>query len=387
MNKIFIIFCLGIIFSVFNFTAYAEDINSKYIEFYKNFSKGYIDNECKYIESFEENRHWKLLNGGSGVIGAAIDDFDNDGQNEMVFVSIKYDENKNVNVYYSMYEFIDGNVKKNAEINITKDSYIANIKISNGIFTGEKEINDYGVKDLSGKKILFAQNKKWASLFADGVESNFSAYEYNGKQFINLMKKHDAGSAYYKVDIDSINEFRKIGFDKCADKLSKEFSFAPEISAVEEENIYLISSAYSFNNYDGTFKITDSHGNFNENCGLIQKNIIEIPESPIIPSKNAFVYDSAKELLQNSVLKNGDILISVEDIAQLIECTVYRGKDNFEDTIKIHKDNTDIEFIVDSIDMKVNKVNTQSSLITRIISDKAMVSLKSLCKALNIELD
>ena len=143
-----------------------------------------------------------------GVLGGAIDDFDNDNQYELLVFdtecnvdsTVQYPDDITNSIEIHMYELISGEVKL-----VDKSSRVYGVLYGNGGGT------ECFIKNVGNKKYIVMQNTYEDNVFSDGAYYDIKIIEYNGKSLNQEFEYSGAGSVVHISESEASN-FKNLGF-------------------------------------------------------------------------------------------------------------------------------------------------------------------------------
>lgn len=122
-----------------------------------------------------------------------IDDFDGDGQSELLLVSTMLGESEEGSIYpdvldavLSMYEVVDGEVEVAAECTLEGAAVVSR----------EEASAQWGVAEVDGQICVVYECWSLASYLADGTTLEFAALSYDGSDFQTVVEASISGSDF-----------------------------------------------------------------------------------------------------------------------------------------------------------------------------------------------
>lgn len=122
-----------------------------------------------------------------------IDDFDGDGQSELLLVSTVLGESEEGSIYpdvldavLSMYEVVDGEVEVAAECALEGAA----------VASREEASAQWGVAEVDGQTCIVYECWSLASYLADGTTLEFAALSYDGSDFQTVVEASISGSDF-----------------------------------------------------------------------------------------------------------------------------------------------------------------------------------------------
>lgn len=147
-----------------------------------------------------------------GVMGASVQDFDQDGKKEMLVIRAKKTDNKGEvsKIILEMYEKDANGIKKSAELPLTpyyagkKQDLAGDTKLVTNQWSNSSVVVNY-VKQGKQSYIACERREVWGT-FADGAETSYWMLEYKDGKFgyVSSLTQTEGGSSdfaytYYKI--------------------------------------------------------------------------------------------------------------------------------------------------------------------------------------------
>lgn len=152
-----------------------------------------------------------------------IDDYDNDGEDELLIVDL----DSNYKLILKMYEIINGKVTQTA----TKEFYEfpeENSECCAGLNREQTAFNCFAY-EYNGKKTIGVEDYAFGRVTGDVTIIYVSAVQYDGKEFNHIKDYWVSGSDFegYDYSTDAVNELNKMGIRVSKEKL--DFLFGEKI--------------------------------------------------------------------------------------------------------------------------------------------------------------
>lgn len=377
-----IIVSAGIIFnSIYLVNASEKDNSNLLITAYNKMEKAVFTTQEYGWEAIMKAER-PILN--AGVLSGKIDDFDNDGESELLVLKITDSTSSPedyVEAYMEMYEVINENV-------ILSDS-------TDHFTFIDMRTDSGGLECFTKEPYIVLECATQNYTFADGTSQNINIYEYKNNNFtLSLNWKFSGSTIGPEEAYEYYQKFKSLNFNGTANYLyNGEVSAAtPTFSdkeslnlAVLESNIDRIYEIYIKNNVDKLYDDYDINSYFDEwHAILVDKakmgisvnnfSVIKAPEIKVILNGKELSFD------QQPYIKNGTTMVPMRVIFEALGATV--DYDAATKTITAHKGNTVIEIVTDST---VAKVNGKTSNLPVAVANKngsTMIPLRFVSEAL-----
>lgn len=233
-------------------TADPEKLLRQYYEQVLIPEEGLIDLPAGY-EVLNKEKHFENYSIGEaflkeyGICYQAVWDYDKDGQDEMLVLSLDEDKDyERSKLYARMYEVVDGEVVQAAELESLFGWMEYDISQSTEVLL--RETKDW---------FYLAEQARGASgIYADGVCYAIRVAHYDGKDFVVDVAKQMQGSDFSETDeevADTARLLNNVGFANTAKHLTYEYSF--------DRKDDLLSVFYMTAEHDGSLDTYYNTGN------------------------------------------------------------------------------------------------------------------------------
>lgn len=354
-----------------------------------------------YEFKFENLEEYGVISGSKldfndGVVGGSIDDFDNDGQYELlvfeanndVYSTDKYPDRITNSINACVYEVIDGKAK------LTDSSPSVY-----GVMNGDSGGTECFVKIVGNKKYIVIQSTYQNTVFADGAFTSVLIMEYSNNTLKQVSGHKDSGSAP-RISEDKAIAFKNLGFINTynffcdGSYVSNEggYIYNPYWDSFNiakiEDNVQKIVEVLVTNNSDGfTYGYeNDDYEAYIKNLAANVKMTVKINNyTNITAVKNITVILNGQILYfaQPPYIENGTTRVPMRAIFEALGATV--DYDAMTKTITASKDGTVIELVTDS---STAKINGREMILTVPVENRngsTMVPLRFVSEALGAE--